>query len=205
MSYPNISARTCMNVCKSIVGSCGIILVCCIVGAGLSNLCAAWDQAMGHAMPAAACRPVYNTLCTCTSLALLTTEGVHVCIRVLHSHGSCNVCAKLVQDVPGLLALKEQVRGPGGSIPSCPASGSICAVFDGWNPGTQPCQVSNCTACTLEQPTCGVFNGNTTTCSWRYVECKNSRVSRIALGRWCMLHIDRISEGFSFSFAVFSN
>jgi hypothetical protein len=34
---------------------------------------------------------------------------------------------------------------------------------------------------------CGVFqpSTNTTTCAWRYIECKNGRVSKLLLGEHC--------------------
>lgn len=85
-----------------------------------------------------------------------------------------------LQDVPGLLSLKAAVIGP-----SCKEDSRVCAIFDTWIPTAEPCQVPNCVACTLEHPMCGVYQDSTKsyTCSWRYVECQNSRVIKVLLGR----------------------
>jgi hypothetical protein len=86
--------------------------------------------------------------------------------------------------MPGLLALRASIISP-----SCSEDPRVCTIFDTWRPDSEPCQVANCSACTLEHPSCGTYNAatQTTTCLWRYVECKNGRVSKVALGEVCWL------------------
>jgi hypothetical protein len=81
--------------------------------------------------------------------------------------------------VAGLLALKATV-----SKDSCIQDPRIFAIFDTWQLHTEPCQLADCKPCLLEHPTCGVYQAasNGTTCLWRYVECKNSRVAKVLLG-----------------------
>jgi hypothetical protein len=60
----------------------------------------------------------------------------------------------------------------------------VCAIFDTWQPASEPCQVAQCSACTLEHQSCGLYQSstNSTTCSWRYLECRNGRVTKVTLG-----------------------
>ena len=84
------------------------------------------------------------------------------------------------QDTPGLLNFKAGVAG----AQYCNGDTRVCAIFNTWQAGREPCQVPNCIACTLEHSTCGVFqpSTNTTTCAWRYIECANGRVTKLLLG-----------------------
>lgn len=70
----------------------------------------------------------------------------------------------------------------------CYPGAGVCALFGTWQASVDPCQVRDCTACTMEHPTCGVFqpSTNTTTCAWRYIECKGGRVSKLMLGKHCL-------------------
>lgn len=92
------------------------------------------------------------------------------------------MCADALQDMYGLLALKAAVSGP-----SCQQDPRVCAIFDSWQTVSEPCQIAECSTCTLEHQTCGVYQAasNSTTCNWRYLECKNGRVARVMLGEWC--------------------
>lgn len=110
----------------------------------------------------------------------MNTQSYATSAANVHAH---LVRCPSVQDVSGLLALKDAIAG---GPEMCAQEPAACAIFETWD--TQngpPCPVAQCTACTLEHGTCGTYNPatNTTTCSWRYVECKNSRVSRIVLGK----------------------
>lgn len=80
----------------------------------------------------------------------------------------------------GLLMLKAAVAAP-----SYSEDPRVCSLFNTWQPYSEPCQVPNCTACTLEHPTCGVYQpaSATTSCAWRYLECRNGRVTKVLLGK----------------------
>jgi hypothetical protein len=84
-----------------------------------------------------------------------------------------------LQDVHGLLALKAAVASP-----NCTVDPRVCVIFDTWTAQVEPCQVANCSACTLEHSQCGALQPGTgsPTCSWRYLECTNARVTRVLLG-----------------------
>eukprot|EP00879_Flechtneria_rotunda_P022926 GHRR01024231.1.p1 GENE.GHRR01024231.1~~GHRR01024231.1.p1 ORF type:complete len:471 (+),score=117.16 GHRR01024231.1:181-1593(+) len=79
------------------------------------------------------------------------------------------------------MSLKEAVHN---GVAQCASNRAVCDLFDSWSGGsTPPCAIDTCTACTLEDSSCGVYQPvtNTTTCNYRYVECTGSRVTRIVL------------------------